>query len=219
MEKIIRVTGEGKAFVKPDTIEVGLQISGINKVYSKSLEEVDNKVISLKDEMKKIGIENVKTSSFSIRPRTKRVYERNNNYNDVFEGYETLHSLKISFDFDTAKLGEVVEKIADSIAQPRLSISFTAKNLDGVKEEALAFAVASAKNDAIALAKASGVELGDIVTINHSFGEVRVYRPREAELMADYACEGKMRAGSSLGGISVEDISVEANVTIEWQIR
>ncbi len=217
MDKIIRVTGEGKVSVPPDTIEVGLQLSELDKNYTKSLEKVDKKVNLLKKEMEKIDIKDVKTQNFSVRPKINRTYG-NNIYKDKFEGYETYHSLKISFDYNTSKLGEVVNAISTSLSEPRLTISFTVKKLDGLKEKALKNAVENAKKDAEALALALGVELGEILSINHSFGEVRYSYPNSAEFMAK-SCEAECCAGSSLSEISVDDIDFSANVTIEWKIR
>lgn len=218
MEKIIRVTGEGEKGVKPDTIEVALNLNGLNKDYSKSLSLVDEKVIALKDALKSIGIKDVKTQNFSVRQKVKRIYTRDNNYKDEFEGFETNHNLKVSFDYDTKKLGEVVNSISATIVEPRLNISFVAKNVEGVKVELLKDAVEKAKVDAQVLADAAGVKLGSIVTINHSFSEVRYDYPQNSEFMAK-ACRYGSSVGSSLDSIEVENIKLSANVTIEWEIK
>lgn len=219
MEKIIRVTGEGLVNVKPDTIEVGLLLEALNKNYGKSLKEVDDKVFVLREEMKKLGIEEVKTQSFSIRPRINTYYKNNNKREEVFEGYATSHDIVIRFPFDTKKLGEVVGAISKNILEPRLSINFLAKDTEVAKKNALKDAVTKAKVDAEVLAEAAGVKLDEILSINHSFGEVRVSRPRKAEFMSKEAtyCE-EASIGSSLGGVNVVDIKITANVTIEWKI-
>lgn len=219
MEKIIRVTGEGKVNVKPDTIEVGLLLEALDKKYEKSLKMVDDKVMVLRSEMKKLGIEDVKTQGFSIRPRTNRIYKNNNKYENVFEGYETTHDIKISFPFDTQKLGDVVGAIAENILEPRLEINFTAKNVEQAKKNALKEGVQRAREDAEVLAESAGVKLSRILSINHSFGEVRISRPRMQEfMMKEEACYKSASVGSSLSEINVDDIKITANVTIEWEI-
>lgn len=222
MEKIIRVTGEGRGNVSPDTIEVRLGLTALDKSYSKSLEEVDKKVLKIKAEMKKLDIEDVKTENFSIHPQKRRVYGKANDYKDVFLGFETSHNLRICFDFDCKLLGDVVSSLADSLSEPRFNISFTSKKMEEAKSDALKSAVEKAKSDAEALAAAAGVKLGDILSINHSFGEVHFSYPRSANYdFAEEACLGKSAAScsESFRDMSVDDIKIQANVTIEWQIK
>lgn len=213
MEKIIRVTGEGLASVRPDTIEVGLSLSSVNKKYTKSISEVDEMVTAVKSELKKVGVEDVKTTNFSVRQHYS--YDGRKN---VPDGFETQHLLKISFDYDTNKLGDVIEKITASLAEPRLTLSFTSKNTDKAKEEALKDAVAHAKRDATALAKAAGVKLGDILLVNHSFGEVHVNYPARAEVLGEAAVSYESASVGSFRELDVNDIQIRANVTMEFAI-
>lgn len=223
MEKIIRVTGEGKVAVAPDTIRVSLQVSALDKKYSTSLAEANKKVEKIKQAVLSVGIDekNIITSNFSVYPRTKSERKLSGNYEEVFLGYETQHNISVSFNYDTQLLGKVIDAISSSVAEPRLSIGFIVKNQEGIKEKLIESAVKNAKADAEVLASAAGVKLGDVLCINHSFSEVHIRPPRQFEMRAkacmDSVCENSV--SSSLSSINVENIDFEATVTIDYEIK
>ena len=222
MDKIIRVTGEGVVSVPPDTICVSLSIRELDSSYSKSLEAVDKKVTLLKESLAKVGVDekNVVTQDFRITQRVDRVYqELTKKYKDKFLGYETSHLLEVRFDYDTNMLGDVVNAISKADIEPRLDISFEVKKgKDEINERALKMAVDNAEKDAKTLAVAAKVKLGDILSINHSFSEVRVSRPAPA-MMAKMSYEEAAIESTSLRGINVDDIKFNATVTIDWEIE
>lgn len=222
MDKIIRVTGEGVVSVPPDTICVSLSIREIDPSYAKSLAAVDKKVTLLKESLTKVGVDekNIVTQDFRINQRVDRVYqELTKKYKDKFLGYETSHLLEVSFNYDTNMLGDVVNAISKADIEPRLNISFEVKKgKEEIKENALKKAVENAERNARVLANASGVKLGDILTINHSFSEIRVSRPAPA-MMEKMCYEEAAIESTSLRGINVDDIKFNATVTIDWEIE
>ncbi len=222
MDKIIRVTGEGVVSVPPDTICVSLSIREVEPSYARSLAAVDKKVTLLKESLAKVGIDekNVVTQDFRITQRVDRVYQDlTKKYKDKFLGYETSHLLEVRFDYDTNMLGEVVNAISKADIEPRLNISFQVKKgEEEIKENALKIAVANAERDAKTLAGAAKVKLGDILSINHSFSEVRVSRPMPA-MMEKMSYEGAAIESTSLSNINVDDIKFNATVTIDWEIE
>ncbi len=222
MDKIIRVTGEGVVSVPPDTICVSLSIRELDPSYAKSLAAVDEKVMLLKKCLAKVGVDekNIVTQDFRISQRIDRVYqELTKKYKDKFLGFETTHLLEVRFDYDTKMLGEVVNQISKADIEPRLNISFEVKKgEDEIKGKALKMAVEKAERDAKVLSEAARVKLGDILSINHSFSEVRVSRPAPA--MMEKMCYEEAAIGSaSLGSINVDDIKFNATVTIDWEIE
>lgn len=74
-------------------------------------------------------------------------------------------------------------------------------------------AVKEATSCAKVLAKAAEVELGELLSINHSFSEVYVNQREmsRAELPRGFI-------GSSFKDMNVKDLSFKANVTAEWKI-
>ena len=223
MEKIIRVTGKGEISLAPDTIEVGLVVSATEKKYVKSLSEVNDKVHAIKEAVKKAGVEDkeILTNNFSVYPRTKSV-KKLSGYENELVGYETVHNLSISFAYDTDMLGKVIDALSETVADPRLTIGFKRKNIDGVKEQLLKEAIENAKADAEVLAMASGVKLDGVLCINHSFQEVFIHSPRNYDMaMAEYdgICRSKQASvGSSLSSINVGDVNFQATVTVDYKI-
>ena len=78
-------------------------------------------------------------------------------------------------------------------------------------------AVADAKTKAEVLTKASGITLGDIQTIDYSWGEVRMTRPRLGKIVA--AAAASESDDSYDVDFEPEDIYASDTVTVVWEIR
>lgn len=223
MERILRITGKGEGACPPDTIIVTLTTSGEDKNYDKAMQLADKATLNLKEKLvKEAGIEEKKiiTTDFRVRAVNKYVKKMSEN-KYVFDRYEVCHDLTIKFEFNTKKLAKCVDVIVDSMSEPVFNIDFTVENSEEMKKQALTMAVNDAKSKAELLAESAGVKLGDIVGIDHSFSEINIYRPQRMRM--DYAYEGaimsKASASASMESINVQDIKVNANVTIQWGIE
>lgn len=221
MERIIRLTGLGTAMQAPDTITISLSVKGEDKDYQKAMSECDRLVTDLKANLVKNGFqeENIKTTYFNVYTATKYV-ESFKTSKRVFDKYVITHSLEIEFEFDRKKLAKCIDTLSSALANPTLSINFTVKDTSSLKKQALKQAVADAKEKASLLAESAGVKLGQIVLIDHSFKQVNVYHPRQFSAEYDGALMAKQSSlGSSMESINVDDIKIEANVTMEWSIN
>ena len=97
------------------------------------------------------------------------------------------------------------------------TIRHTVKDVDAVKDALLAKAVENSKNRAEILAKAAGVQLGNIETIDYSWGEMNIYTNTvDRMVLADAVYEG---ASSYNIDIDPDDIDVQDTVTIVWEIE
>ena len=84
-----------------------------------------------------------------------------------------------------------------------------------VKNELLAKAVQDSKIKAEILSKASGVTLGDIINIDYSWGEIEIY----SEPIQNYCLAESTISESYNIDIEADDIDVQDNVTIVWEIK
>ena len=217
--RILKITGEGKTSTSPDTIIISLTISGENKNYQKAMDYADKSVMDLKSRLVRAGFDEKKITSEDFRVRTVNKYIKNSGEEKrVFDKYVVSHDLQIKFEFNTQKLARVVDVIVESSAEPSLNINFTLENTEKLKEEALKDAVKDATNKAKLLSKSAGVSLGDVLSIDHSFSEVNVYAPRSFRMAYDGA-EMISKASASMESLNVQDVTVDATVTITWEIK
>lgn len=211
--KVIKVKGVGKASIPPDEIRINIELKSSDDSYEKTLEKANYDLENVRSALKDEGFlkEDIKTINFSVD--TKYENETTDfNSKRKFVGYEIKHSLKIEFDNKGEKLGDVLNALAKSKSNPEFSISYGLKDSREFKEEILKNAVANSKNKASLLAQASGVTLGEILSINYSFDDEAVYRSplnlqRSMALMSDNI------------SIVPEDLEQTDTVDITWSIE
>lgn len=218
MNKTITVKGTGRVSVKPDMIVVSMRLETKDKEYDKTMESAAERIELINKSLEEIGFEKqaVKTTDFNVRTDYESVRDKDNNYKSVFKGYVCNHSLKVEFDFDTKRLAKVLSAISACLAKPEFSISFTVKNPSAISEELLKSAAKNAREKAEVLCSASGVKLGELLSIDYNWGELNVYSA------TDYKIESRcmMKAESCLSNIDIEpeDIDVNDTAAFVWEI-
>ncbi len=179
-----------------------------------SLKKVNDQVEELRKALYSLNIDknNIVTKGFYVRQEYKSLRNIGEIANE-FVGYKTSHIIELNIAYDTPLLGKVIDKNSNTIVVPRISIAFCVKNQDNIKNQCLDLAVKEATSCAKVLAKAAEVELGELLSINHSFSEVYVNQREmsRAELPRGFI-------GSSFKDMNVKDLSFKANVTAEWKI-
>ena len=110
-------------------------------------------------------------------------------------------------------LSRVLTALAKCEANPEFEVKFTVKDKEFIKSKLLEDAVLNAKSNAETLAKASGVSLGKIVSINYNWGELHLYSD------TTYDMSEKCMVAPSCIDIEPEDIDVNDGVTIVWKIK
>lgn len=219
MPRTITVKGMGRVTTAPDYVVISMSLEAHEKNYEATMGLAANKIEQLNASLTEIGFEkkSVKTTNFNVRTDYDRVKDRNGNYTSVFNGYICTHRLKVEFDFDTKRLAQTLYAISRCLANPELSISFTVKDPSAVNTELLKSATINAKEKAQILCEASGVELGQLLTIDYNWGELNVVS------RTDYMLEEKCMAMpvGSLADIDIEpdDIDVSDTATFVWEIK
>ena len=217
MMNTITVKGIGNVSVKPDWIIVSMKLETENKEYDKTTELAAERITLINESLAKIGFESnsVKTTDFNVRTNYESVKDKNGNYKSVFKGYVCNHRLKVEFDFDTKRLAQVLSAISECLAKPEFSISFTVKDSSAVSGELLQSAARNAKEKAEILCSASGVKLGDLISIDYDWGEISLYSDTNYEvgdcLMAKSECLSNI-------DIHPDDIKTSDTATFVWEI-
>ena len=171
MQRTITVKGIGNVSAAPNYVVISMSLEAQSMNYDETLELAAKKIEYLNSSLVEIGFEkkSVKTTNFNVRTDYDRVKDNNGNYKSIFSGYICNHRLKVEFDFDTRRLAQTLYAISKCLASPELSISFTVKDPTAVNSELLRSATINAKEKAKILCEASGVELGELLSIDYNW--------------------------------------------------
>lgn len=217
MARTITVKGIGRATAKPDTVVISMSLDSRDMEYDKAMEIAAGNIGSLTEALKGAGFEKdaLKTTDFNVRTDYESVKDRNGNYHSVFKGYVITHRLKVEFPFDVKHLSTALSAIAGCLSHPQLSISFVVKDATAINEEMLRSATSNAKRKAEVFCEAAGVKLGELLSINYSWGELNICSDTSYAL-AEECVAAPMMAKSI--DIEPDDIDVTDTATFVWEI-
>ena len=218
MERTIRVTGRGKLSVHPDTTRLLLNLEGLEKNYDAALRLSAEKTGKLRNTLEKLGFDrkDLKTRHFSVDADYESYLDKQDNWKKKFRGYRFTHGMKVEFPSDNDRLGKILYAIGKCEAKPEFRLEYTVSDPGAAKDALLRKAVADSRAKAELLTEAAGTVLGELQTIDYSWGELEfVTRPVEQLYCSevDAACPGYAM------DIEPEDIDVTDTVTVVWQLR
>lgn len=210
--RTIDIKGVGVVGVKPDIIEVNLNFDFLEKTYEKSHESFLDTYGELIKIIKDIGFSenDLKTTNFNVQANYKSV-KKDDDYEDVFVGYNIRHNLKLTFDIDVDRLGKLLTKIGFLKVTPSLNIAFSIRNKDDVVDKLLIAASKDALRKAEVLASAIGVKLGKIEDISYNWKEFEFYSDTDF----DFGINNCMSAPSMVP----DDIKIRDTINFKWQIE
>lgn len=217
MNKTITVKGVGSVSVTPDYAVISMTLESLDKNYGKAMEMASENIAELTEALLNAGFEkeDIKTTDFNVHADYDSVKQKDDSYRQIFRGYLVKHHLKIGFDFSLERLGEALSAIGDCLANPRLSVEFTVKDPSAVKEAVLRAAAANARRKAEILCEGSGVKLGDLITIDYNWNEIRL-RSR-TDILEDYMKAPSFLKKSQIS-IQPDDIDASDTATFVWEI-
>ncbi len=214
--RTIQVTGKGRLTVKPDRTRVVLTLEDKLPEYAAAVRRSAEETESLRKLLAGFGFESseLKTMYFSVDAQYES-YERYGAHKRRLVGYKFCHRMKIEFDSDNDRLGKMLFALANSPEEPEIELSYTVKDPEAAKNELLGRAVADAKEKASVLTKAAGVVLGEIQSVNYSWGEIdfEVQPLRALNTERCFAADACMDVG-----IEPDDVEVDDTVTVVWEI-
>jgi len=82
--------------------------------------------------------------------------------------------LKIEFDLAHDLLGKILDNVSRCECYPEFDISYTIKDKEAVKNKLLEKAVKDSRVKAEVLAKAAEMKLDELVSIDYSWGELKL---------------------------------------------
>jgi hypothetical protein len=158
----ITVSGQGKAYIKPDVAIVNLGITTEGEKSEDVVKENNDKMNVITKELKALGIadKDIKTTNYNLYPKNNWTEGRGS----FIDGYTLNQQVELKIrDFD--KVGAVLQKATSLGANTIDQVQFTIEDSEKVKGEAMKEAVAKAKEKAQNIANASGLRLGRLVSV------------------------------------------------------
>lgn len=208
MDRTITVKGTGKVSAKPDLIVVKMELTSKAVRYEDTMNLAATAVTRLQKAIELAGFEKtaLKTTDFSIDTDYESYRDKQGNYKSRFRGYACQQKTKLEFPLDTTQLSAVIEHVSNSLAEPKLSISFTIKDADTIQDELLASAAANARHRAELLAKGAGATLGDLLQIDYS--------PTRLTLHDEI-----LYSEAAMPELEPDEIDLSDSATFVWAIR
>lgn len=168
-QKSITVTGTGVIKVVPDIayINVGITTQDVN--VTDAIAQNSSQAQAIKDELIDFGIaeEDIQTSSFSVYPQSNYDYQGNITSTTFVVNNNVYVTVR-----DLSTMGELLGKVTSSGANSIYGISFDVQNKSEALAQSRELAIDFARQQAEEVAAASGVKLGEILTISVSSNDV-----------------------------------------------
>ena len=219
MERTLAVKGTGKLSLRPDNIEVSLMIRQQDRDYAAAMIASSKQQEALRESLVGVGFrpEALKTSSFNVRTEYESMRDEKGVYRQVFAGYVCEHMMSLSFPFDTEVLSSALSAMALCVADPEINVSFTIKDREAATDTLLRNAAENARERAQLLAEASGVELGEILSIEYGRRELDFVSPTRFVNNAKLMTRGAEAAVAM--DVAPQSIDLEESVQYVWSIK
>jgi uncharacterized protein len=181
----IVTSAQGEGRVTPDraTVHIGVQTRRSTSTAAARDNAVRQRAVI--DTLVALGVprEMVSTENYNVFPETR--YDTNTQRTQV-TGYVVSNVVRVELR-RTDLVGSVIDAAVAKGANQINSLDFTASNADSARRAALGSAIAQARGDAEAMARASGGSLGNLLELTSSdMGGSPVYR-RTFEMNAGQA--------------------------------
>lgn len=217
--RTVTVKGLGNISAKPDCVNIEMTIESIEKDYAEAMDNASRRIRMLQRAAMTNGFteEDLKTLKFNVNTMYESRKDSQGNYKKEFVGYCCLYRLKLSFDFDSKQLVNILSSITDCGALPELSISFTVKDPTRINEELLICATENARQTAEILCKASGNRLGQLINIKYNRTDPDIFSSTEYELND---CMPQMAMNRRcIPEITPNDINISKSAEFTWLIE
>ena len=203
--RLVRASGEATIKVKPDhaEIQVGVQsdsptAQGAAQANARQTTAV---IEALKSAVGKAG--ELKTTGYSIAPQYQY---GTNNMPPKLTGYRASNTVLVELD-DIGSVGAVIDRAVKAGSNDVNGISFSLRDEQPTREQAIAQATVKARANAEAIAKALGVQVRGVFEAETASASVTPIRPMQmtSRMMSAQAVTTPVEAGS---------LNVQASVTV-----
>ena len=203
------LTGHGEVRMAPDLAIVTVGVMSSAATAREALDANTKAMEGVMASLKKAGIElrDIQTSNFMVNPRYD--YGQNNNQPPKVTGYDVSNNVTLTVR-KLDGLGAVLDQVVSSGSNQINGVMFQVSKPEAATDEARKLAVADAQRKAKVYTDASGVTLGNIVSLSEGGSyqpPVPVYKTMRTEGMA---ADVPIAQGE-------QAIGVDVNIT--WEIK
>ena len=221
MSRTITVRGTGTVSAKPDRIELTLNLSALDPDYQKAAEEAGRKLEAVRGAVADAGFpkDELKTTNFNVTTEYRGVHDpKTGEYRQEFAGYRIFHGMLLAFPLSLDTLAELLGGISECGAEPEMNIRFTLADPGSFRKAALESAATDAREKAEILARASGVKLGKLLSVQYDWNEVRFASETSFDA-ANYAGAPRLAKAAFAADMSPQDIKLTDNAGFVWEIE
>jgi uncharacterized protein YggE len=199
----LTVNASGSVYAVPDQATVQLGVSSQASTAADALKQNSADTTAVIEAIKKLGVDakDISTSNFNVYPTYDTSGTRIN-------GYQVNNSVTVVIR-DIAASGTLLDQVVTAGANNISGLNFGIADASQYQADARTKAIEAARAKAEAMAKAAGVSLGDIVSINESVN-YQPEMPYARGMVADAAMAVPVETGQ-------QEVSV--SVTLVYEIR
>ncbi|MBI2822231.1 MAG: SIMPL domain-containing protein [Acidobacteria bacterium] len=206
---LIYVTGHAEVTAPPDIAVVSLGVTTQAVTVAEAREQNAARMQAVIEAVKKLGVppQEITTSRFSVTPQYDYREKRNP---PRITGYNVSNQIAVRLEA-IDKISDVLDGALAAGANDISNLNFTLKDPRKLRVAAYDEAVGDARSKAETLARAAGVQLGEIYLIRESGGvPLPVRRAMAMEAMAVAKTETPVESG---------EITVQVSVEIQFRIK
>ena len=206
-QRTISVTGNGQIYLQPDIANITIGVHTEGEDVSKAVSQNNSQIQKVIDQIKSMGVadKDIQTSNFNIYQMQQ--YDKATG-SSTGSTYAVDNTVLVTLR-DLSKIGDLLNAVVTSGANSIQGIQFDVADKSKAQSEARQAAVDDARNQAEQLAKAAGLQLGDIQSISASANYPIPY----------YAGKGGAAEAPAAVPISPGQVGVSVDVTIVYQIQ
>jgi uncharacterized protein len=206
----IRASGEATVHAKPDRAQVSIGVVTQAPTAQAASAQNATQTSAVLDAVKRALGSNgeIKTSGYSISPQ----YQYTNGRPPKITGYQASNSVLATVD-DLSLTGKVVDAASDAGANNITGISFSLRDDNAIRAQALAEAALKARSAAEAIAKALNVHIARVLEADTT--EAPVVRPMNKA----FAMMSEGAAPRAPTPIEPGDLDVRASVTVSFEVQ
>jgi uncharacterized protein len=185
LQRTIAVSGTGTATLAPDIAHFSAGVTETGAAVADAQNSVNTKTNAIIDALRQGGVDvdkDVKTSDYSVQPQ----YTYPQNGAPVLNGYRVANNVNVTVR-DIAKVGQLLDAVTKAGANQIGGVSFGLADPEAASRVAREQAVQNAHDKADTLAKASGVAVGIVMTIDDQSSTPPQPRPIAAPAAATAA--------------------------------
>lgn len=205
MRPIVRASGTGVVSIKPDTLKISVGVTTQGNTAQEATDKNATIATAVLAQLRSLlgATADIKTVSYSVSP----VYRNPVGGAPVLTGYTATNIFLVST-MDLSIGGRLIDTAAKAGANVIQGLSFTLKDSDPARQQALTLAVQQARAHAVAMAAGLGKGVGDVSLISESSSVVGVLTNVR-----------DLGAGAAMTPVETGHLEVSASVVIEIALQ